>query len=118
MQPTSVRTMDRPRVCLDRKRVCREWVSLAGVLIASAVQGQPVRLADPNLEAVVREILQIPGEELTFADMERLEVVSAPRREIVTLDGFVGATNLKELDLRFNGLSEVLLPEDLTSRSF
>jgi internalin A len=84
---------------------------VAGMLLGDvAARAQPVSIIDPNLEAAVREALNLPDGVLTVADMQRLLVLQAPGREITSLAGFEGASSLVELDLRFNKLTGITTP--------
>ena len=65
-------------------------------------------MPDPNLRAVVREILDIPDDvPLTQSDMKRLTELDAEKREIASLIGLEYATNLTFALLEGNPISDV-----------
>lgn len=67
----------------------------------------PVMFADPQLEAVIREILGKPYEPITNADMAGVSVISAENKGISSLQGLASAVNLKKLELGSNQISEL-----------
>ena len=96
------------------------WVDFADFLIFSRLFSQPVlrgtvQLADPNLEAAVREALRQPEGELLADDVGRLTVLAATGRGITQLDGITQLPALVELDLEGNRISDLLPLAGLTS---
>ena len=90
------------------------WTAWSIVCIAILVRvggaaAQVVNIADPNLAQAIREAVDTPTGDLTEADLQRLVVLVAQRRDITSLDGFTTATNLVFLDLSYNALSTVVL---------
>jgi len=84
--------------------------ALAGVvltcLLFSAVQAEePVFFADARLKAVVEEVLWVSDP--TPTDMLELTSLEAGSMEIESLVGLEYATNLRELYLRFNRITDI-----------
>lgn len=78
---------------------------------ANSLFGAGASFTDPNLEAVVRETLSVFDRDLTQADLEKLVFLDGMRRDIRSLDGLEWASNLEDIDLRFNSISEVVIPK-------
>jgi len=78
------------------------------------LHAQPVTIADPALEGVIRETLGLTGEPLTVVVLSQLTTLDASRRGIVTLDGLDAAHNLANLNLDFNALASATVPAGLT----
>ena len=79
------------------------WLGLAGPAAA-----QVVSFPDPNLEAAVRDALQIyEPTDIYQADMDTLTNLYAGSRNIADLSGLETATNLQVLDCSWNPLASV-----------
>ena len=74
-------------------------------LFGAAAYAQPVDIPDPNLHAAISEALS--GAPITQASMRRLTTLDARDRQIVRLTGLEYATNLKELSLVYNNISDL-----------
>jgi hypothetical protein len=82
-------------------------------LLGSAWAADPVHFADPHLKAVVEEALWISDP--TPEDMLGLTSLLADRKEITNLSGLEYATNLEELWIRWNRISDLSPLSGLTS---
>ena len=72
------------------------------------VPPQNVNIPDPNLRYAIEQAFgKAQGATITVADMQRLEAVSAISEGIRNLTGLEHATNLEELDLRDNFISDI-----------
>ena len=70
-------------------------------------QAEIVEFIDPNLEAVVREKLEIPSREMTAADLEELTSFSAVNEQISNLTGLEFAVNLRTVRLDKNSIRDL-----------
>jgi len=69
---------------------------------------------DPNLEAVIRENLNKPESPIYMADMETIIILEAQDRDISDLTGLEFCTNLQELQLSQNNISDLSPVASLT----
>ena len=74
-------------------------------MFGAAGYAQPVDIPDANLRAAISEALN--GAPITQASMRRLTTLDARDRQIVRLTGLEYATNLKELSLVYNNISDL-----------
>ena len=74
-------------------------------MFGAAGYAQPVDIPDANLRATISEALN--GAPITQASMRRLTALDARDRQIVRLTGLEYATNLKELSLVYNNISDL-----------
>ena len=72
-----------------------------------------VVFADPNLEAVVRDVLRIDENSIQIRDMKKLIVLDASDRGIRSLEGIQYATELRKLNLEDNFVEDVSPLADL-----
>ena len=80
---------------------------------------QVVDIPDPNLRRTVRETLNLPaGDPITQADMRQLTSLNAKNRQITELAGLEYATNLTELHLGENPITDISPLAQLTQLSF
>jgi Ca2+-binding RTX toxin-like protein len=75
--------------------------------IASATTDTVVTIADPALEAALRQALGVPTGPISSADMLRLVSLSAPDAGITSLAGLEAATNLQTLSLSGNQIADL-----------
>ena len=66
-----------------------------------------VTFADPQLEAVIREVVGKPEGELLAIDMRRIAVLHAPGQKIERLDGIEHLTMAQTLDFRENEIEDL-----------
>jgi len=71
-------------------------------ITANFEEGGAVTFADPNLEAAVREAVDIPEGPIYSSDLEGLTSFSASARNISDLTGLEHCINLTQLDLSHN----------------
>jgi len=69
--------------------------------------GEAVTFADPNLEAAIREAIDIPERPMYPSDLKGLISFAASERNISDLAGLEYCTNLTELDLSGNEISDI-----------
>jgi len=74
---------------------------------ANFEEGEAVTFADPNLEAAIREALDIPERPIYRSDLAGLTSFSASARNISNLAGLEHCVNLTHLDLLYNQISNV-----------
>lgn len=74
-----------------------------------------VTFEDPNLEMVIREIVVKREGELTKSEVERIHRIDASGRDIKNLGGIEHLTNLRNLDLDNNHISDASLLKNLPS---
>ena len=73
-----------------------------------AIPGAVVHIPDPNLRAAIAEALgKGANAQITAEEMERLEDLNVPNRDIRDLTGLQFATNLNELNIRGNSISDL-----------
>ena len=71
--------------------------------------GGHVRIPDSNLRAVIAETLnKNPNAAITVDNMQSLQRLDAPDKQIHNISGLEFATNLRWLDLRYNQISDIL----------
>ncbi|MEW4489772.1 leucine-rich repeat domain-containing protein [Thalassoglobus sp. JC818] len=81
-----------------------------------AALAEEVSISDPNLERVVRELLkkkQIEKEKIDSADLKSIYILDARGEEIESLQGLEFCTNLSELKLSNNRISDLAPLADL-----
>jgi hypothetical protein len=78
------------------------------------VQAQDVSIPDPDLNAAIREALQKFSGPLTEQDLLSLTNLSAPNRNVRSIEGLEAARNLVSLQLPINKLNAFSLPSELT----
>jgi hypothetical protein len=97
--------------------------SIFGMLMAAVfvfglfiqVEAVEVVFKDPNLEAAVREALNIPTGPITSDDMAKLTSLDAHERNIQDLSGLEYAVNLQWLDLDGNQITDISPLSGLTN---
>ena len=67
----------------------------------------PVSLVDPQLEAAIREQLQMPTGDLTDTSLQNLVWLNAYNRGITNLSGIEFASRLETLVLEHNAISDL-----------
>jgi internalin A len=70
-------------------------------------KGMISQFADPNLEAAVREALEMPDGILLVSDLEQLYALNASGREIKDLRGIEDCVNLMSLVLEYNEITDI-----------
>ena len=86
------------------------------VALCSPAFAQVVEIPDPNLRLTVRDALNLPaGAPITRQDMRRLTHLSAYNRGIIDLSGLEAATNLENLSLGQNALTNLFPLAHLTN---
>ncbi len=89
------------------------------IVLTSAALAQAVNIPDANLRNAIRETLHLPaGAPITQADMRELTSLNAAARQITALAGMEYATNLTELRLGENPITDISLLAHLTQLSF
>ena len=90
---------------------------LIGLSISVTAIAQTVDIPDPNLRAVVENVLsKASGDPILPSDMERLtELHATEDADITDLRGLEHATNLTFLNLQLNNISDISLLEELTN---
>jgi hypothetical protein len=78
-------------------------------ITANFKEAEAVTFADPNLEAAIREAIDIPERPIYHSDLKGLTSFSASERNISDLTGLEHCINLTELDLRWNQISDISL---------
>ena len=76
-------------------------------LTANFEEGESVTFADPNLEAAIREAIDIPERPMYPSDLKGLISFAASEKNIADLTGLEHCTNLTQLDLRENEISDI-----------
>jgi hypothetical protein len=76
-------------------------------IMANFEEGDSVTFADPNLEAAIREAIDILERPIYPSDLKGLISFSASEKNIADLTGMEYCTNLTELELRGNEISDV-----------
>jgi hypothetical protein len=76
-------------------------------ITANFEEGEAVTFADSNLEAAIREAIDIPERPIYPSDLKGLISFAASERNISDLTGLEYCTNLTELDLRGNEISDI-----------
>ena len=80
------------------------------------IPGESVHIPDANLRAAISETLgKTPGVAITAEDMATLKFFDAFEMDIQSLEGLQFATNLEELRLRGNSLSDLSPLSELTT---
>jgi hypothetical protein len=74
---------------------------------ANFEEGEPVTFADPNLEAAVREAIDVPERSIYPSDLAGLTSLSASRRNISDLTGLEHCIDLTHLDLSYNQIANI-----------
>ena len=89
------------------------------IALSSAAFAQVVDIPDPNLRKAVSEALKLPaGTAITEADMRQLTSLNAASRQIKELAGMEYATNLTELRLGGNPITDIRPLTHLTQLTF
>ncbi|HXI70190.1 MAG TPA: SUMF1/EgtB/PvdO family nonheme iron enzyme [Verrucomicrobiae bacterium] len=83
-----------------------------------SLRAQDVSIPDPNLNAVIRAVLQKPNGPLTQSDMLGLTNLGAVFQNITNLQGLEAAKNLVSLDLQDNRITSVNILTNLTRLVF
>ena len=78
-------------------------------ITANFEEGEAVTFADPNLEAAIREAINIPEGPIYSSNLKGLASFSAPERNISGLTGLEHCINLTYLDLSHNQISNISL---------
>ena len=115
------------RTLLLKENPIKDLMPLAGLNLTDLkydIVGQPTGQTDPaktwmpdaTLRATVRgEIGLLPGTPLTKEKMQRLVILSANHRGIVDITGLEFATNLRELHLKHNPITDLRPLANLTT---
>ena len=83
------------------------------------VQQNAVNIPDPNLRNVIEQVLgKARGATITVADMQTLDALYAANENIRNLTGLETATNLRELGLEANFISDLSPISGLTNLTF
>ena len=79
------------------------------VCVMRPATAEVVNIPDANLRAAIHETLNTPeGDALTEAELLRLTELDAPEADISDLTGLAHATNLTELRLLNNAVSDII----------
>ena len=84
-------------------------------ITANFEEEEAVVFADPNLQAAIREAINVLGRPIYPSDLERLSSLSASEKNIVDLTGLDHCTSLSELQLWDNQISDISPLANLTS---
>ena len=76
-------------------------------ITANFEEGEAVTFADPNLEAAIREAIDIPECPMYPSDLKGLISFAASEKNIADLTGLEYCTNLTDLDLGYNQISDI-----------
>ena len=76
-------------------------------ITANFEEGDSVTFTDPNLEAAIREAIDIPERPIYPSDLKGLISFTALEKNIADLTGLEYCTNLTELDLGYNQISDI-----------
>jgi len=76
-------------------------------IMANFEVGEAVTFTDPNLEAAIREAIDIPERPIYPSDLKGLISFAASEKNIADLTGLEHCTNLTELDLGYNQISDI-----------
>jgi hypothetical protein len=87
-------------------------------ITANFEQGGAMTFADPNLEAAVREALDMPDGAIYLSDLAGLTSFSASARNISDLNGLEHCVNLTHLDLSHNQIGSITPVGDLTDLAY
>jgi hypothetical protein len=87
-------------------------------IMANFRQGGAVTFADPNLEAAIREAIQIPERPIYTSDLKGLASFSASGRNISSLTGLEHCINLTYLDLSHNQIGSISPVGNLTNMAY
>ena len=89
------------------------------IVLGSVAFAQVVDIPDPNLRSAIADALGVPhGAPITQADMRQLTSLNAAARQIAELTGLEYATNLTELRLGENPITDISPLAHLTQLSF
>jgi len=80
---------------------------VAGAVLWRLAVAEAVAFPDPNLEAAIRQALDMPEGMLTRADLARLKSLEAVGRGISDLSGLEHCTHLTLVELTNNNLSDI-----------
>jgi Leucine-rich repeat (LRR) protein len=80
------------------------WDEKGGRIIADSCK--PIVFADENLEAAVREIINIPEGEFYKSDVTSVQTLIISEREITSIDGLQYFENLSYLDITKNSITD------------
>lgn len=84
------------------------------LLSVSLSYGQTITIADSALRSVIRDLLEKPSGAITQADMESIIFLDASGRGVENLSGLQFATNLVDLRLQNNFISDLQPIENLS----
>jgi Leucine-rich repeat (LRR) protein len=101
--------------CLARSGILLVAVALVAGMAACLHVSSAVTFADPNLEAAVREAVDIPEGPISHGDLEALTRLDAYDRNIKRLAGLEHCVGLTFLDLGRNQISDISPLVGLTS---
>jgi hypothetical protein len=87
-------------------------------ITANFEEGEAVIFADPNLEAAVREALNIQEGPIYLSDLDELTSLSASARNISDLTGLENCINLTHLDLSHNRIGNIAPVANLTELAY
>lgn len=93
----------------------KSWLSLCLVLVgpylSAAEHEKPVRIPDSGLEQAIRNELSKTDGDITRHDLASLRVLDGGGKNLFSTEGLEHAINLVSLDLRFNQLTNLHLPQ-------
>ena len=101
------RSVSRRSQCLRGVGVLLLVAALMAGVVGCPADPEPAEFADPDLEAAVREAIDIPARPIYPEDLAGLTSLTANERDISDLTGLEYATSLTELRLRHNQISDV-----------
>jgi hypothetical protein len=87
-------------------------------ITANFEEGEAVTFADPNLEAAIRQAIDVPGRPIYPSDLKGLTSFSASERNISGLTGLEHCINLTYLDLSHNQISNISPLGNLTNLAY
>jgi Leucine-rich repeat (LRR) protein len=88
-------------------------VTVSLLALASNTRAAVVEFADPALEGVIREQIDIPAGDIQDTDLEAIDVLDASGKEIVDISGIGECINLEVLDLSDNPVADLSELADL-----
>jgi hypothetical protein len=85
---------------------------------ANFEEGEAVTFIDPNLEAAIREAIDVPDRPIYPSDLARLTSLSASGKNISDLSGLEHCIDLTHLDLSHNQISNLTPPANLINLAY
>jgi hypothetical protein len=87
-------------------------------ITANFEEGEAVTFVDPNLEAAIREAIDVPDDPIYPLDLAGLTSLSASARNISDLTGLEHCIDLAHLDLSRNQIGNIAPLADLTNLAY